>query len=265
MSNGIAGITLNGAATRNVIGSSLTEVHPPNIIFNNGQAGLIMTAASGTPQQNTVRDNIFHDNTGFGIRILSGQGGIQPPELESYVDDGQGTSTIVGRHVLAGATIDLYAGDTNQSNRQEGVEWLGSGPVDASGYFAITISSCSCDSLVATATDVLGNTSEFSNGWAPTTSITSLDDAPRRHLAFPNPFRTSLTIEFQADDRDEISFEIMDLWGRDVLSGRHAVQTGVQQIVWCPDKSITPGYYMYRLTDGQGGAVHGKVAYLGGN
>jgi hypothetical protein len=82
------------------------------------------------------------DNNSFGIRILSGQAGIQPPGLTSFTDDGQGTSLIIGTHALEGATIDVYSGDPNQSLRAEGLEWLGSGQTDATGYFAMTISSC---------------------------------------------------------------------------------------------------------------------------
>ncbi len=260
--NGTAGIVLSGLSTDNVIGSSLLDSYAPNQIHDNGQAGVLVGGGVGNPQRNTIRENIFHDNTSYGIRILSGQGGIRPPALESYTDDGQGTATIVGTHPLAGALIDLYAGDSNQSLRQEGGQWLGSGPVDASGFFSIAISSCLCDSIVATATDPLGNTSEFSGGWGPTTSVRDLSTQGTHASAFPNPFRTSATITFELQQTDDILLQICDVTGKLVQTLAHGqMEPGVHNFRWNP-ASEPAGMYYYRLSGATTGAATGKLVLM---
>jgi len=245
--NSTAGILMSGETTDNVIGSSLSTEYPLNDIHDNGQAGIMIGGGFGTPKRNTIRENSIHDNTGFGIRILSGQGGIQPPEVDSYVDDGQGNALIVGRHPLAGAIVDIYAGDPNQSNRQEGIEWLGSGPVDASGNFTIGISSCLCDSIVTTATDVLGNTSQFSRGYAPMPDAVH-DPAVQDILinAYPNPFNRKVTLELHVSIPKEVILRIYDSSGRIVetlVNG--TLQAGIHDMHWNAD-DLAPGMYYYK-------------------
>ncbi len=141
--NGNAGILLAGAAHYNTIGSSLTGIFEPNQIKFNGMAGVVMVNSFTSPQQNTIRRNSFQDNSNIGIQILAGQGNIQPPVLMTFTDPGQGIVTITGSHSLAGAVIDIYAGDANQLHVYEGLQWVGEGLVDVNGrsffYFYTTV------------------------------------------------------------------------------------------------------------------------------
>jgi hypothetical protein len=260
--NGVGGIALNGNATDNTIGSSLSTEYLPNQIHDNGQAGVVVAPGFGNPERNTIRDNSFFDNNSHGIRIVSGQGGIQPPELISYTDDGQGTSVILGMHALAGATVDLYAGDINQSGRQEGKEWLGSGPVDVNGFFSILISSCPCDSIVATATDVLGNTSEFSRGWGFTTSISEASGHAFNVIAYPNPFRDATTIETELLSPDEINLSVYDIQGKRVsMLNDGYLSAGVHRWIWQPG-NLSDGIYHFQLIPRHGNVITGKLILI---
>jgi hypothetical protein len=247
--NGNAGIAITGEATDNVIGSSLNQTFDPNEISYNGQAGVVLVPGNGSPERNTIRENIFLDNTSYGIRIIGGQGGIQPPVFESYTDNGS-TAIVLGTHNLVGAIIDLYAGDVNQANRLEGIEWIGSGPVDANGQFSIQISSCICDSIVATATDAIGNTSQFSDGLGTITAIQDPSELTFSTTAYPNPFNEKTTIEYKLDKADDISLNIHDLTGRMIenLFQGH-LQQGIYQTGWNAGKNPS-GFYYYQLNVG---------------
>ncbi len=259
--NGNAGIAFTGTANDNVVGSSLTTNNEPNEISYNGQIGVVFAPSNGNPQRNTIRDNYFLDNTSYGIRIISGQGGIQPPVFESYTDDGS-TAIVIGTHSLAGAIIDLYAGDVNQGNRLEGIEWLGSGPVDASGFFSIQISSCICDSIVATATDAIGNTSQFSDGLGTITALHDPSDLAHAIKANPNPFNEKVHISFELTHPGEVDLEIYDLDGRRIktlIDG--SLPAGAHLTGWIPD-SNPPGIYYYQLIFGNRHVTTGKMIYL---
>jgi hypothetical protein len=162
---------------------------------------------------------------------------------------------------LAGATIDLYAGDSNQANRLEGIEWLGSGPVDVNGFFSILISSCICDSLVATATDPLGNTSQFSDGVG---TITSVRDVPvlDKVSAFPNPFYQEVTIHVTLQESEKIKLEIYDVMGKKVesLVDEHLL-AGKYQFNWSPENA-SAGIYYFSLISGKGKTVTGKLILI---
>ncbi|HLF65475.1 MAG TPA: right-handed parallel beta-helix repeat-containing protein [Saprospiraceae bacterium] len=259
--NGNAGIAITGNATDNIIGSSLTESHDPNEISYNGQVGIVLVQGLGDPQRNTIRDNIFLDNTSYGIRIVSGQGGIQPPVFESYTDDGN-TAIVVGIHNLAGATIDLYAGDSNQANRLEGIEWLGSGPVDGNGFFSIQISSCICDSIVATATDPMGNTSEFSDGIGTITGIYDYTSARDKVSAFPNPFNETTNIQVDLFQAGDVLLQLNDVAGytlKTLYQGH--LDAGTHRFNCSPDE-LAYGIYFYQLSIQNHVIKTGKLVYL---
>jgi hypothetical protein len=247
--NGTGGILLTGSAFDNIIGSSLTDTYAANSIHNNGQAGVLIGGGFGNPARNTIRENHFMDNNSFGIRILSGQAGIQPPGLTSFTDDGQGTSLIIGTHALEGATIDVYSGDPNQSLRAEGLEWLGSGQTDATGYFAMTISSCPCDSVVSTATDVLGNTSEFSEGWGVMTSaVQNTSGIGNTFVAYPNPTPGHTIFELNLKTPSNVLVQVFDLSGRLISTVIRAhLSGGKHEVLWNLD-SIPDGVYFCTLT-----------------
>ncbi|MEO6132519.1 MAG: right-handed parallel beta-helix repeat-containing protein [Saprospiraceae bacterium] len=259
LANGNAGILLTGAANFNVIGSSLTGILPPNQIKFNGSAGILIAPGQSNPQQNTIRRNSFQDNTNYGIQIIAGQGNIQPPVLATYEDPGQGLSTITGTHPLAGAVIDIYDGDANQINVYEGLTWLGEGLVDPAGNFSISISSCDCDTIVATATDILGNTSEFSDGAGVITSLNDpLNELPLIKVA-PNPFQDLVTIEFVNRQPGFVSLKIYDMSGVEIktLIEDH-LQSGIYMSTWNPENR-TNGIYYYKLVTGINNVRTGKI------
>lgn len=257
-SNGNAGIAITGAANDNIIGSSLTQNYAPNHIAENGASGILIAPSLTNPQRNTIRDDSFQDNGLLGIQIIAGQGSIQPPVFESYIENGN-TAIVLGTHNLPGATIDLYAADVNPANQLEGIDWLGSGPVDGNGFFSIQISSCTCDSIVATATDAIGNTSEFSDGISVITAVGDPAKDQQVVSVFPNPFVHSTTIGYELQHTAEVDLKILDMTGQVIQNLCHdRLSAGRHQWSW--DATAHPaGLYYYRLTLDTGHIISGKL------
>ena len=259
--NGNAGVALVGAAYDNVIGSFINEFAEPNDIRFNGTAAVALIPQFANPERNTIRRNIMQDNTLLGIYIQAGQGGIQPPVLQTYVDPGGGSVTVTGNHSLAGAVIDFYDGDKNQNGSYEGFTWIGETITDASGNFSASFPSCNCDTIVATATDALKNTSEFSDGIG---IITSIEDHPNQlqlSIAYPNPFDQAVTIRFILHESDNVQLDIYDVMGKKVKSlvDDHLV-AGDYRFHWVPENE-SDGMYYYKLALESNSETSGKIIF----
>ncbi len=102
---------------------------------------------------NTLRRNSMWANGDKGILLVDGGNQMLPaPVIE------QAASASVSGTACPGCTVELYSGEGNQGRWYEGATVAG-----ADGRFAFTkTGGCSGPFLTATATDALGNTSEFS-------------------------------------------------------------------------------------------------------
>jgi hypothetical protein len=259
--NGHAGMTITGDTHDNVIGTGLTgPIEDPNIIKDNGDLGIIITLEAGVPQRNTIRRNSFENNNTVGIEIEEGQGNIAAPILTLYTDDGQGVATIEGVQSSIGAIIDAYAGVKNASGHYEGVEWLGQGTVGPNGNFAFFAQACVCDTIVATATDMLGNTSEFSEGLGMTTAVIE----PGKELQVkvsPNPFRSLVEFSFTVREAGDVVLKVYDAMGKEMATVvKDHLQQGDYKMNWSP---VDLGYtsYYYKLIMGNK-IYSGEVIHL---
>ncbi|HEX3577199.1 MAG TPA: Calx-beta domain-containing protein [Thermoanaerobaculia bacterium] len=197
------GITLSdgfsGGANQNTIGT-LAE---PNIIAFNTKAGVALQAfTSKVSRQNTIRYNSIYSNGTLGIDL--GDDGITPNDvgdgdIGSFNDlqnfpvintaqFGAGTVTIAG--TLSSAPSSTYAVQFFQSTAcdpsgaGEGQTYLGETTITTAasgvGTFNVTFAGVAGGFATATATDSLGNTSEFSACAAistPATPSISMSDA----------------------------------------------------------------------------------------
>jgi hypothetical protein len=169
--NGSDGIAILNEATDNGIGGNTIRYHPGAGIFVEG----------GT---NGIRGNGIDLNNGLGIDLAprgvtpndpldsdAGPNGLQNfPVLNSAIGaDGQTVVTgTIESTPLASLEIDFYASpNCDPSGNGEGASPIGSTSVtlDAAGYAAINVSlpiASPGRAITATATEGLGNTSEFS-------------------------------------------------------------------------------------------------------
>ncbi|MBI5215259.1 MAG: choice-of-anchor D domain-containing protein [Ignavibacteriae bacterium] len=169
LANGI-GISIQGNAENNIIGSNLTTDYSPNTIAYNGQAGIFLGQIPNpfsNPSGNSIRKNSIYDNSGLGIKFqqTTVQHSVTPPTLDSLVEQGGGLLRLYGSGAPANSKIDIYTAAPDPTENGEGKTWIQDGTTDASGNFQIDISASDCGDLTATATNTQGSTSEFSHNY----------------------------------------------------------------------------------------------------
>jgi titin len=164
-----------GDASNNTVGGSVTGA--ANTITNNLGYGVMI--AGSLAVGNTVSDNaIFANNVGIAL-VHGGNNGAATPTLGTCVI-ANNTATVGG--TMNGApsttyTLDFYSNNgTDLSGHDEGQTYLGSGQVmtnsEGIGTFNVSLNlgGASAQSITATATDPLGDTSAFSTAAQPVTA-----------------------------------------------------------------------------------------------
>jgi hypothetical protein len=262
--NSEAGIGISNNSHHILIGES-NGFGAPNHIQSNGKGGVVFSNSFGTPEYNTIRKNSFSNNTLKGIDILSHcsncQKQIFPPDVTGYVEVDPVSAVVSGTHHRAGSVIDIYTGDINTSGRYEGRIWLGSGIVNAANEFIFFIDNCACD-IVATATDVQGNTSEFTDGEPLMTALRDPHDQTEEVMVYPNPFRGNVSIRFTLDRAQDVLLKIVDATGQIVITLIHEhLPAGNYEETWRTE-NYPEGMYFYHLTSRNDQIHTGKLIYL---
>jgi len=202
-----------------------------NIIANNGGNGItVMTSAE---LYNSFSSNSIYNNAGIGIDLFpagptpNDPGDIDtgPNELMNYPDINSvvnipSTSDWIVTGTLdhsspAGIRVELFQAEINGSGNAQGKVFLGACLVDGSGNWKDTLSGLTlADNIVATATDLNGNTSEFSVAM-PLLVKTNLENDFQVEV-FPNPTHDYTTIRLNKSGVYVI--ELMDVTGKVIRS-----------------------------------------------
>ena len=185
---GAAGIVIDGASG-NVVGG--TGNGEGNVIAFHNTAGVDITAGSGAGTGNSLRGNSLFQNDALGIDLGSdgltandpGDADDGPNNLQNFpnvtsaaADDAAGEITVAYRVDSDPANASYpIAMDFYLSDEREGRVYLGTDSYSEADFtsgadkiatFAPAAPVAAEDSLVATATDAAGNTSEFSGAMA---------------------------------------------------------------------------------------------------
>jgi parallel beta-helix repeat protein len=165
-----------GAGIRMVGGSNNTvgdvEEGEGNIVADNTGDGVSVESVGDAPAAaDTIRGNSIHDNGGLGIDLIGGGNeNAVAPTLAAAIP-GDGSTEFTGSLSAADGTytLDFYDSPScDASGSGEGAEYLASGTVTVSGgsgdfdVQATTPSIDVGDAVTATATDLGGDTSAFS-------------------------------------------------------------------------------------------------------
>jgi CSLREA domain-containing protein len=187
------GVTPGGAAIPNgrfglLIGyiSHDNMIGPNNVIANNPMGIDVTNAAS----RNTITQNSIYGNggAGLGISLAPGtQNNIQVPSL-----NGATTAQVSGT-ACDNCTVEVFVADSFG----QGKTYLTTGTAAANGTFTIPIAQPVGACLTATATDALGDTSQFASRTctvaAPTPTATAtptITPVPPTNTATPSPTST---------------------------------------------------------------------------
>ena len=183
------GIAFWGGASRNSIGGSAAGAG--NVIAWNEAAGIVLSDGTG----NTISGNSIFSNAGLGID-LGGNSVTQndPGDSDAGPNNLQNFPVLASANVVAGqlvvqGTIDTLSPQTvvielfanavptpggDPSGYGEGAVFLGTATPNASGSFTVPLPAVASGTLIsATATDAAGNTSEFAQDVAVTSSSLS--------------------------------------------------------------------------------------------
>ena len=70
---------------------------------------------------------------------------------------------------------------------------------------------------------------------------------------YPNPFSSSITIDYSVPKASAIRVAVFDILGRQVALLQDALRpAGKHQVAWNPDAGVTAGIYLIRITTDQG-------------
>ncbi len=216
--------------------NKIGEAGKGNIIaFNGGNGILVITAAD---LYNTFTENSIYDNGELGIDLFpqgvtpNSAGNTDttgPNNLMNYpVIQSATLNTITGVTTISGIIdytinggpsgiiIELFKSDNNISGYGQGKEFIGSAIADASGNWNLNVSGINFgDVVTTTATDALGNTSEFSkNKSVGTYTNISENENSSDIFIFPNPAKESITIDFTAYSNDYFFVELFSIDGK---------------------------------------------------
>jgi hypothetical protein len=152
----------------NLIGGTIPE---GNEIAGNGGAGVLVIAILGTANGNRILANAISANGDLGIDLVNGANGGQSPPLLSSAT-GTNNNRVIGSFSgipITGYHLEFFANQRcDPSGNGEGEEFIGSLDVVTDGGGLVFIDEIlpavpGRPYITATATDLEGNTSEFSN------------------------------------------------------------------------------------------------------
>jgi len=133
-------------------GAHDNQIGPDNVIAFNDQFGILVQDTNTIG--NTIIQNSVHDNGWGGIRLSESNNNLSPPE---FLDFDLAAGTLVGT-ACAFCTVEIFSDSSNQGAIHEGLI-----EADGNGMFAIDNSTAFAGPyMTAIATDVNGNSSEFS-------------------------------------------------------------------------------------------------------
>jgi hypothetical protein len=148
--NTIDGVYVFNASAGNLVGGAVAGA--ANLIAFNGGNGVTILGGFGVARATITRNRIA-ENTGKGIALVAGGNDGLPAPLITAV-----SPTQIGGTACAGCAVELFS-----TADDEGAIYEGTATTDGAGNWQVGIAAgLSGPYLTATATDALGNTSEFS-------------------------------------------------------------------------------------------------------
>ena len=232
LGNGAAGIVIDIKSKYNIIG----EPGKGNIVAFNDTAGVILGDIYSV--YNTLSANLIYNNPKMGIDIfpfgvnvndvgdadMGCNGLMNYPEITSVIyDNGSGETCISGTMDYAinggplGIKIELFKSDNaNIFNHGDAIQYLGVTTVNSSGNWSFICAGLSASDIVtATATDLLGNTSEFALNAAAVLKSDNIliSDKDFEIRVYPRPASSQLQLKIQNNESNEVAIAIYNMSG----------------------------------------------------
>jgi hypothetical protein len=283
LGNGGEGVWIRLGASGNMIGGAADGVG--NVIAYSGGHGVLVAADT---TGNLISRNSIYGSGGLGINLMggvedskgvtandpgdadTGPNGLQNYPILTVVEGGDFLWLTGSLNSKPNSTFMLEFFATppgNPASYGEGEVFLGYSPIttDATGNasFAASIGTPVSGgwSITATATDMEGNTSEFSPA-RTIINISSVEDGkiPREtalHQNYPNPFNPMTVVRYQVTGvREEnagsgVRLAVYDLLGREVaVLVNERKSPGTYEVQW-DATTFSSGVYICRMSAGE--------------
>lgn len=232
------------------------------IAYNGGNGVTIMTPAE---LYNSILSNSIFENQAMGIDLFpqgptpndNGDGDTGPnnlmnfPDIISFYNIPSTTNWIISgtlnNSTPNGCRIEIFKADINGIGNAQGKVFLGSCFADISSSWTDTVSGItSVDQLVCTATDLNGNTSEFSN--VTTLWINNVNKGFNYELnAEPNPVTNVSTIHFNIPFSGYVSINLTDIQGKNIYRILNENLNEGEHSVLLNKKNLSSGTYFITL------------------
>jgi CSLREA domain-containing protein len=215
---------------------------------------------------NIITHNSIFNNTGLGIDIAplgqinandSDDADAGPNEMLNFPILAVASTTEVSGTACSGCTIELFIADRKTLDYGQGKTFIGESIADEHGTFTITLENVVVgDYLTATATDINGNTSEFSKNVlvvdSSNTPPAAVDDTAITYGGVP------VTVDVLSNDSDPegdaLSVVAVD------NAGHGAVTTNGAFVVYTPTVEFEGlDSFTYTASDGIGGTSTATV------
>ena len=236
-----------------VFNNSQRNTISENIIGFNRGWGIKVAGVNST--NNTISRNSISKNIGLGIDNYDGGNlELSPPVIVSA------SNTEISGTAGPNQVIEIFADSAN-----EGQVYIDSTVSDASGNFKILLSSLPVlPYITATATDDLGNTSEFSSPSIVTDIASAEDKIPTEYALYqnyPNPFNPSTVINWQLPASSNTILKIYDVLGNEIETLINKQLPPGNYKVTFDAKNLSSGVYFYRL-ETKSSSITKKMLYL---
>jgi len=221
---------------RTIENAFANTIGPANQIWGNKGYGIELIGEN--VHSITVTRNSIATNDSGGIRLYQGANNeIDAPTITSTIPI-QGTA-------IPGSKIEIFSDPSGQGSIYQGIV-----TADSTGNWIWDYTAAG-PNVTATATDSLGNTSEFSNSLTVSVDSKHIEALPMSCYIFqnhPNPFNSQTTIGFGVKKQGRIALTVYNLLGQKIITlidneiysaGRYKVHFNAS--------NVPSGLYIYQI------------------
>ena len=246
--NGLFGIVITGTNTGNMI---------VNNTITNNQKGVVLDPALGIPTRVTISENSMYNNSGLGIDLL-GTTANDVDDADTGVNNLQNTPEITMVNPLGGTAIEItYVVPSSMANSAYPLTIEFFGAINGQGKLFIesdiytTVGSKTVTvnlpngfdpndyiTLVATATDANGNTSEFGIATDSTLAVSQFEN--HGFKLYPNPVSNMLFIKSPASE--SYNLKVVNALGQLVLTKNGNTRSTTLDV-----KNLSKGLYFLNI------------------
>jgi len=234
LGNGNQGILITQGSANNTIGGTIQNA---NIIAFNGKNGVKIESENS--DHNLISCNSIHSNGNYGIELYPVDGFnpndlgdtdtgpndlLNSPVIDTIIYSGS-QATIQGHIDVINPTttkIEIYRALQNINYCSEGKDYLGYTYCNSLGQWSFTFNYASInDYYTALSIDSANNTSEFSREFPlqPTTFVKPKEIENRNLRIYPNPAYDKIYVDFDTNNENKMSYEVINMLGTIVKEG----------------------------------------------